>query len=70
MSSRIILWLRNDLRVHDNYIMNFAMNFKGPKEILPVFCFDPRVYHQSSPKTKYGTHKTGMIRSNFRIQTI
>lgn len=42
--ARIIVWLRNDLRVHDNYALNFAMNYMGKKEVLVVYCFDPRYY--------------------------
>ena len=44
---RIIVWLRNDLRVLDNYALDWAMRYGGkgtPKEILPVFSFDPRFY--------------------------
>jgi len=45
---RIILWLRNDLRLHDNYALNWAIKFNKKnateKQILPVFCFDPRIY--------------------------
>ncbi len=43
---RVILWFRNDLRIHDNAVLNWAI--KQPKckqtEIIPVFCFDPRFY--------------------------
>jgi len=46
MKTRIILWLRNDLRLHDNYVINWAMKYQTQnKEILPVFCFDPRIYN-------------------------
>ena len=67
--NRIILWLRNDLRIHDNYVFNTAVNFKkstkGKNEIIPVFCFDPRIYIKEYSQTKYNTRKTGMIRSKF-----
>ena len=40
---RIIVWLRNDLRVHDNPVLDWAAKYGGKtKEILPVYCFDPR----------------------------
>ena len=51
-TSRIILWLRNDLRLHDNYVMKLAMqicqesDLYGEQEILPVFCFDGRIYNK------------------------
>lgn len=42
---KVILWLQNDLRLHDNYVMNWAMeNYGKDKEIVPVYCFDPRYY--------------------------
>ena len=42
---RIIVWLRNDLRTTDNYALDWAKNFQAKnKEILPVFCFDPRTF--------------------------
>ena len=63
---RIILWFRNDLRIHDNYILKTAYNTvrRAPEktEIVPVFCFDPRFYDQ---KTKYGTKKCGFNRTRF-----
>ena len=44
---RIILWFRNDIRLHDNAIIDWVL--KQPavqyKEVLPVFCFDPRYYN-------------------------
>ena len=64
--TRIILWLRNDLRLHDNYIMNWAMQAKhADKEIIPVYCFDPRYYDENKSQTKYGTRKTGIVRAKF-----
>ena len=61
---RIILWLRNDLRLHDNYVIQTALKAKEKKlnyEVLPVFCFDPRIF--GDVKTPYGTRKTGLIRT-------
>ena len=50
MTFRIILWFRNDLRLHDNYIIQWALNFGKVqninKEILPMYCFDPRLYKE------------------------
>ena len=70
--SRIILWLRNDLRLHDNYALNWAMQYNktSKKEILPVFCFDPRIYSKTSNQTKWQTQKTGLIRARFQLETI
>ena len=62
MLTRIIVWLRQDLRMKDNYALNWAMNYPGEKEVIPIFCFDPRIY-SASALTKYGTRKTGAIRA-------
>ena len=53
--TRLIVWLRNDLRLHDNYVLNWAMQYKladneeemieTKKEILIVYCFDEGVYN-------------------------
>lgn len=68
---RIILWLRNDLRLHDNYVMNWAMQSKhSDKEVVPVYCFDPRYYSKEHSQTKYRTRKTGIIRSKFQLESI
>lgn len=69
--SRIILWLRNDLRLHDNYALTWALRHQAQsKQILPVFCFDPRYYVKEKSQTKYGTRKTGLIRSRFMLETV
>ena len=70
--SRIILWLRNDLRLHDNYALNWAMQYNktAKKEILPVFCFDPRIYSKASNQTKWKSQKIGVIRARFQLETI
>lgn len=42
---RVVLWFRNDLRLHDNYIVNQAVQkvkSQQYNEVLPVYCFDPR----------------------------
>ena len=62
---RVILWFRNDLRIHDNAVLNWALNQKAKqKEIIPVYCFDPRFYNRSVSKFKMN-RKTGIIRTRF-----
>jgi deoxyribodipyrimidine photolyase len=40
---RIIVWLRNDLRLHDNYALDWAAKYQAKnKEVIPVYSFDPR----------------------------
>jgi deoxyribodipyrimidine photo-lyase len=56
---RVIVWFRNDLRVHDNE--NLVKAIQSAEEILPVYCFDPRMFE----KTELGHHKTGPFRGKF-----
>lgn len=70
MLSRVIVWLRNDLRLKDNYALHWALMHQAKgKEVLPVFCFDPRIYYPEA-KTKYETRKTGAIRSKFHLECV
>ncbi|WP_353137841.1 DASH family cryptochrome [Pseudopedobacter sp.] len=65
MTSRTILvWFRNDLRIHDNEILIEA-SLKS-SEIVPVYIFDPRYYAE----TIYGTRKTGKHRTQFIIESV
>lgn len=48
---RLILWFRNDLRLHDNPVLNYAVNAQAKqKEVVPVFCFDPRFFGRKVEK--------------------
>jgi len=65
MSERTILvWFRNDLRIHDNEVLTEACR-KGSR-VLPVYCFDPRYFS----KTPYGTLKTGFLRAQFLLESV
>lgn len=65
MSERTILvWFRNDLRIHDNEILLEAIQ-KATK-IIPVICFDPRQYVETAYKTK----KTGIFRTQFLLESV
>ncbi|NET43829.1 DASH family cryptochrome [Okeania sp. SIO2B3] len=61
---RIILWYRNDLRVHDHEPLDKALKIKA--QIIPIYCFDPRQFGQ----TNFGFPKTGAFRANFLIESI
>ena len=70
LKHRVILWFRNDLRIHDNAVLNWAINQKAKQiQFLPMFCFDPRFYDKSVPEYKM-TRKTGMIRTRFQLETV
>ncbi|MBC7913611.1 MAG: DASH family cryptochrome [Pyrinomonadaceae bacterium] len=60
----ILVWFRNDLRVHDNEILLEAV--KRADLIVPVFCFDPRYFST----TNYGTKKTGEFRAKFLLESV
>lgn len=55
----ILVWFRNDLRIHDNEILLRAI--ERSNQIVPVYCFDPRHFET----TEYGTKKTGSLRAAF-----
>eukprot|EP00854_Cymbomonas_tetramitiformis_P002823 gene2823-3619_t len=59
-----ILWLRNDLRVHDHEVLCRANSESA--SMVPVFCFDPRDFG----KTSSGFDKTGPYRAKFLIECV
>lgn len=61
---RILLWLRNDLRLHDHEPLHRAV--QQGADIIPVYCFDPRQFQ----KTSFGFPKTGAYRAQFLIETV
>lgn len=65
MNRKVILWFRQDLRVHDNEAMRDA--FLSGDEIIPVFVFDERLFEE---KTSYGFKKTGKYRAKFIIESV
>ena len=64
MSKKILVWFRNDLRLHDNEMLVEAI--AKSDEILPVFFFDPRQFEV----TAYQTVKTGSIRARFLLESV
>lgn len=65
MSERTILvWFRNDLRVHDNEILLEAT--RKADKVLPVFVFDPHYF----TVTASGGQKTGSHRARFLIESV
>ncbi len=63
-SQPIILWYRNDLRVHDHEPLYRAIETHAP--IVPIYCFDPRQFS----KTAYGFPKTGPFRAQFLLESV
>lgn len=62
---RVIVWFREDLRLHDNEALCDAL--RTSEEVIPVFVFDERVF---KGKTKFGFSKTGKHRAKFIIESI
>jgi deoxyribodipyrimidine photo-lyase len=61
---RVLLWFRNDLRLHDHAPLHQALKQKA--EVIPLYCFDPRHFEQTS----FGFAKTGAYRAKFLIETV
>jgi deoxyribodipyrimidine photo-lyase len=64
MSKKILVWFRNDLRLHDNEMLVEAI--AKADQILPVYFFDPRHFEA----TLYHTLKTGALRARFLIESV
>ncbi len=64
MAKKILVWFRNDLRLHDNEVLIEAIS---KSEItLPVYIFDKRFFGE----TEFGTLKTGNIRAEFLLESV
>jgi deoxyribodipyrimidine photo-lyase len=61
-----LVWLRNDLRLHDHAAFAAAAA-KGYLHVVPLFCFNPA---QFETRTPFGFPKTGPFRSRFLLQAL
>ncbi|MBD1825841.1 DASH family cryptochrome [Cyanobacteria bacterium FACHB-DQ100] len=61
---RIIIWYRNDLRIHDHEPLVKAV--RSGASVIPVYCFEPRQFGT----TPYGFPKTGAIRAQFLLESV
>ena len=65
--TRLIVWFQGrDLRLHDNPLLSTAMRHASPKEVIPVFIFDPSPIEE----TTFGSVKTGPIHAKFIIESV
>ncbi len=65
MSKKVVLvWFRNDLRLHDNEVLTEAL-LKFDL-IIPVYCFDPRYFS----KNKFNQNNTGINRAIFLRESV
>ncbi|WP_374951220.1 DASH family cryptochrome [Mucilaginibacter sp.] len=60
----ILVWFRNDLRIHDNEILSEAV--RKADKVLPVFIFDPFYFRTSAS----GALKTGSFRARFLLESV
>lgn len=63
-NKKILVWFRNDLRLHDNEMLVEAI--AKSDSILPVYFFDPRYFEH----TRFETAKTGASRAMFLLESI
>jgi deoxyribodipyrimidine photo-lyase len=61
---RVVVWFRNDLRVHDHAPLFHAS--QKSEEIIPVYCVDPRLFN----KVGLDLHKTGTFRAKFLSESV
>ncbi|WP_405196645.1 DASH family cryptochrome [Zarconia navalis] len=61
---RILLWHRNDLRLHDSEPLHEAIS--SGAQIVPVYCLDPRHFGETS----FGFLKTGAFRARFLLESL
>jgi deoxyribodipyrimidine photo-lyase len=61
---KIILWFRNDLRIHDNEAL--AKAAEKTNEVVPIYIFDPRIFREH----ELGFAKTSNLRHQFLIESV
>lgn len=59
-----ILWLRNDLRIHDHEALHAAL--EKADQIIPFYCFDQRLFEA----TAYGFKRCGAQRLQYLIASV
>ncbi|MEO0835162.1 MAG: DASH family cryptochrome [Cyanobacteria bacterium J06642_3] len=64
MTQRILIWYRNDLRIHDLLALDEAV--QQAAIIIPLYCFDDRAFG----KTSFGFDKTGSYRAQFLRESV
>lgn len=61
---RVVVWFRNDLRVHDHAPLFSATELS--EEVIPIYCVDPRQFGKSI----LGMDKTGSYRAKFLKEAV
>ncbi len=60
----VLVWFRNDLRLHDNEVLLEAT--QKADLVIPIYCFDPRYFS----KNKFDNYNTGISRASFLMETV
>ncbi len=60
----ILVWFRNDLRIHDNEILLEAV--RKADKVLPVYCFDPIIFKRGASAPS----GAGSIRARFLLESV
>ena len=67
VQAKILVWYRADLRLHDHEPLQAAAKMQATSaQIVPVYCFDPRQFGQTS----FGFPKTGAFRAQFLLESV
>ena len=61
----VVLWFRNDLRVHDNALFSHP-SVSNAERVTPVYIFDPRHFQM----TEWGSRKSGHFRARFLTESV
>jgi deoxyribodipyrimidine photo-lyase len=71
---KTFLWVRNDLRLIDNYAMHKAIEVARREgasgEVIPVVCLDPRSWNPSKLEEKLDVSPMGPARAKFLVEAI
>lgn len=62
--ARILIWYRNDLRLHDHAPLHTALSENA--QVIGLYCFDPRQFGEMH----WGFAKTGPFRARFLIESV
>ena len=60
----VLIWYRQDLRLHDHEPIHQALKQKA--QVIPVYCFDERQFAETS----HGLPKTGAFRAQFLLESV
>ena len=67
----VVHWFRlGDMRLHDNPALHKTLQQGGNDSILPVFCFDPRIFGHQAVSRVTSDLKCGPKRAQFVLESV